>query len=193
MKRKSPDDYQNKVLTIPNILSFFRLCLIPVIIWLYCVKQNYMWTGYILLLSGATDIVDGFIARRFHMISDLGKVLDPIADKLTQGAMLFCLLTRFPLMIAPIVLMLAKELYMSISGILVVKKTGTVPGANWHGKAATVLLYAMMLLHVLWHDIPETVSNGSIAVCLIMMVVSLFLYGRRNTNALKAARQNESD
>ena len=85
---------QSRILTIPNLLSFFRLCLIPVFMWLYCVEKNYLWTGIILILSGLTDTVDGIIARKFNMISDLGKVLDPIADKLTQAAMLFCLLTR---------------------------------------------------------------------------------------------------
>lgn len=125
-----------KILTIPNILSFSRLCLIPLIAWLYCAKQDYIGAGYVLVLSGATDIADGFIARKFNMISDLGKILDPIADKLTQAAMLFCLSTRFPLMLVPIALMLVKELYMGVAGILVIKKTGKVYGANWHGKAA---------------------------------------------------------
>ena len=97
---------QKKIVTIPNILSFFRLCLIPVIIWLYIGEKNYLWAGIVLILSGATDLADGFIARHFHMISDLGKVLDPVADKLTQAAMLFCLCTRFPLMILPLVLMI---------------------------------------------------------------------------------------
>lgn len=194
MKHKTHSDnaMKNKIVTIPNALSLFRLCLIPVIIWLYCVKQDYLWTAYILLLSGATDVVDGFIARHFHMISDLGKVLDPVADKLTQGAMLFCLLTRFPLMLAPIVLMLVKEVYMAISGILFVRKTGVVPGANWHGKAATVLLYAMMLLHVFWHDIPPIASNLSIAVCLAMMLLSLILYGRRNAKAFKGGTAEQA-
>lgn len=181
---------QNKIFTIPNVLSFFRLCLIPLLIWLYCVEHNFMWTAYILLLSGATDIVDGFIARRFHMISDLGKVLDPIADKLTQASMLFCLLTRFPLMIAPIALMLFKEMCMGISGFLVIKKAGTVLGANWHGKVATCLLYGMMLLHVVWYDIPSIVSNICVASCMVMMIISLILYGRRNWNTLKHKSKN---
>ena len=88
---------QKKIITIPNILSFFRLCLIPVIIWLYTVEKNDAAAGAVLILSGATDVADGFIARHFHMISDLGKVLDPIADKLTQAAMLFSLCTRLSL------------------------------------------------------------------------------------------------
>ena len=91
--QKKPSE--KRILTIPNILSFFRLCLIPLFVWLYCVKKDYMWTAIVLLLSGATDMADGYIARRFQMVSALGKVLDPIADKLTQGAMLLCLFTRF--------------------------------------------------------------------------------------------------
>ena len=115
---------RNKILTVPNILSFFRLCLIPVIMWLYCVEENYLWAGITLILSGITDTVDGFVARHFHMTSDLGKMLDPVADKLTQAAMLFCLLTRFPLMILPLALMVVKETFMGITGLLVIHKTG---------------------------------------------------------------------
>ena len=81
----------NRIITVPNLLSFFRLCLIPVIIWSYCVKKNPLLAGEILLLSGLTDLADGYIARRFHRISNLGKILDPVADKLTQAAMLICL------------------------------------------------------------------------------------------------------
>lgn len=111
-KLSQTNNYKNKILTIPNVLSFFRLCLIPLFVWLYYSQQKYLETAYILMLSGATDIIDGFIARKYHMISDVGKVLDPIADKLTQAAMLFCLFTRFPLMIVPLALLLVKELYM---------------------------------------------------------------------------------
>ena len=90
LKPANADSTKNKILTIPNLLSLFRLCLIPVFMWLYCVEKNYLWTGIILIISGLTDTVDGFVARHFNMISDLGKILDPVADKLTQAAMLFC-------------------------------------------------------------------------------------------------------
>lgn len=176
---------QNKILTIPNLLSFFRFCLIPVFVWLYCVRQEYWWTGVVLIVSGATDMVDGYVARHFNMISDLGKVLDPVADKLTQAAMLFCLLTRFPFMIVPLVLLIVKELFMGATGFLVIRKTGEVFGANWHGKVATCLLDAMMIIHVFWYDIPVSVSNFFIAACIVMMLVSVILYGIRNIKALK--------
>ncbi len=188
MKTRSGErsnDIQSKILTIPNILSFFRLCLIPVIMWLYCVEENYFWAGGILILSGITDTVDGFVARRFHMASDLGKMLDPVADKMTQAAMLFCLLTRFPLMILPLALMVVKETFMGVTGLLIIRRTGSVFGADWHGKVTTWLLYAMMILHVFWFNIPVTVSRALTGACVIMMVISLILYGRHNLKALK--------
>lgn len=193
MKSTSNDTYntQNKILTIPNMLSFFRLCLIPVIMWLYCVEENYLWAGIILIVSGITDTVDGFVARHFHMTSDLGKVLDPVADKLTQAAMLFCLLTRFPLMILPLGIMVLKEFFMGVTGLMVIQKTGKVFGADWHGKVTTWLLYAMMILHVFWYNIPAALSRILIAACVIMMLISLVLYGRHNLKALREDRKPE--
>ena len=77
---------KKEIYTIPNAMSLFRLCLIPFIVYLYWRQKEYAAVGLI-VLSGATDIADGIVARRFHMVSDFGKILDPIADKLTQGAM----------------------------------------------------------------------------------------------------------
>lgn len=181
--------YEKKIITIPNVLSFFRICLIPVIVWLYAVKYDYVRAGYVLILSGITDIVDGFIARHFHMVSDLGKILDPIADKLTQGVMLLCLVLQFPLMIAPFILLIAKEIYMSISGILIIQRTGIVCSADWHGKAATCSLYGMMILHVFWHKITPEVSMVSIIACTAMIGFSFALYGIRNMKLLRKDNQ----
>ncbi len=109
-------EVSNKIITIPNILSFFRLCLIPLLAWRYCVKKDYTGAAIILLVSGFTDILDGFIARRFHMVSNIGKALDPVADKMTQIAMLICLLTNFPLMWIPLILLVAKEIFAAVTG-----------------------------------------------------------------------------
>lgn len=174
----------NKIFTIPNVLSFFRLVLIPVLIWSYVIKKNYTATGWILLLSGLTDIADGFIARTFHMISNLGKILDPVADKLTQATMLFCLFTRFPHMVWPLGLMAFKELYMAISGCMVIRKTGKVSGADWHGKIVTVLLYGMVIVHIVWSDITVRASDLMIAICMAMMLLSLTLYFIEHRKAL---------
>ena len=165
----------NRIITVPNLLSFFRLCLIPVIIWSYCVKKNPLLAGEILLLSGLTDLADGYIARRFH----------PVADKLTQAAMLICLFTRFPHMLLLIVIMAGKELYMVVSGCLVIRKTGKVHGADWHGKIVTFLLYGTAAVHIIWFHITPMVSDLLIGLCAIMMVISVALYIIQNTRTLK--------
>lgn len=173
-------DYKNKIITIPNILTLVRLLLIPVIVLLYCVRKEHMWTAVVLILSGVTDLVDGFVARRFNMISDLGKIIDPIADKLTQFVVLICLVTRFSGMLVPCLFLLAKEVISGIVAMCAIRKSGKVEGADWHGKVSTTMLYAMMIIHVLWVNIPVVVSNLLIALCTGMMVLSFILYNIRN-------------
>ena len=190
-KQKQPNIQENRIVTIPNILSLFRICLIPFIVCLYFVDQSYFAAGCVLLLSGLTDIVDGFIARKFNMISNLGKVLDPIADKLTQAVMLVCLTVRFPQMLLPLAMMICKELSMMITGAWVKRRTGFVPGAVWHGKIATVLLYAMMFLHIFWPEIPTSLSTALIVVSTMMIGLSFVLYLIRNTRLLRRSRDKQ--
>lgn len=190
-KQKQPNIQENRIVTIPNILSLFRICLIPFIVCLYFVEQSYFAAGCVLLLSGLTDIVDGFIARKFNMISNLGKVLDPIADKLTQAVMLVCLTVRFPWMLLPLAMMICKELSMMITGAWVIRRTGFVPGAVWHGKIATVLLYAMMFLHIFWSEIPTSLSTILIVVSTMMIGLSFVLYLIRNTRILRRSRDKQ--
>ena len=174
-----------QIATIPNLLSLGRIILIPLFMWLYCVKNEPMWTAAILLLSGLTDAADGFIARRFHMVSDFGKALDPIADKITQAAMLLCLISHFPRMMIPFVLLLIKEVVLGVTSLLAIRKTGRVESADWHGKITTVLLYGTMTVHLLWTNIPMAVSDALIAACVLMMLISFVLYGIRNYAALR--------
>lgn len=176
---------QNKILTIPNLLSLFRLLLIPLIIWMYTFKKEYFAAGTLLILSGLTDLADGFIARHFNAVSNVGKILDPIADKLTQAAMLFCLVTRFPLMAAPLGVLVLKEIFIGTTGLLMIRKTGEVIGADFHGKVATTLLYIMMILHIFWIGIPAGISAATIGICLVSMIFTLFIYGKRNVKVLR--------
>ena len=169
---------KNQILTIPNLLSLLRLTLIPFIVWLYVIKGSPEWTIILLVASGATDIIDGFIARRFNMTSDVGKAIDPLADKLTQITMLFCLVTRFPLLLLPIVIMIVKEVGSFALRLTIYKKTERVESADWHGKATTVMIYLVMLLHILWPliGLPDEISTLSILATAFMMILSCFLY-----------------
>lgn len=177
---------KDNIFTIPNLLSFLRLCMIPVMVWLYIGREYYGWTALVLLLSGLTDVADGYIARHYHMVSDFGKAFDPVADKLTQIAMMLCLVHRFPLMLLPWIILVVKEVFTGITSLLAIHKTGTVEGAVWHGKVTTALLYGTMALHLLWYNIHPTVSLVLICLCTGMMLISAVGYGIRNFKMLTA-------
>lgn len=136
---------------IPNALSVVRMALIPVFMTLYLLHVD-TWAFAVLFVSGLTDFVDGFVARRFDMITDCGKLLDPLSDKLTQVAVVVCLTTRYSELLPLTVLCFAKELSQAIGGILLLKKNVQAQGARWFGKASTVLFYVTMLVIVLWYD-----------------------------------------
>ena len=139
----------------------------------------------ILTLSGVTDIVDGIIARKFNMVSNFGKAFDPVADKLTQMAMLFCLVSRFKYMMVPFVLLVVKEVFTGITALVSIKKTNTVKGAVWHGKLTTVSLYAMMAIHVVWFNIPRTLSLILVGICIGIMLMSFIMYAIQNFTAIR--------
>lgn len=169
---------KENILTIPNLLSLIRILLIPVIIWLYCVEEAYLPTILVIALSGFTDIIDGKIARKFNMVSDVGKVLDPIADKLTQAVLVICLIARYPRMRALLSLFAVKECLMLLWGYWTLKRTDTINSAKWYGKLSTVVLYAVMMILILFVDIPEESANALMLLCGGMMLLSLVLYGR---------------
>jgi cardiolipin synthase len=182
------DGTNRQIFTIPNLLSVFRILLIPLIVWLYCGRRDYPLAAWALVLSGVTDVADGFIARRFHMVSDLGKILDPVADKLTQAAALGCLLTRFPAVGLPLGVMVVKEAVMAVMGLLVIRRTGAVYSAAWHGKLATCVLYAVIFLHVIWYDIPQMMSLLLALAGAGCIVLSLTLYSVQNLRRLRETR-----
>ena len=166
------------IFTIPNMLSFFRILLIPVIAVLYCYYHAYEAAVVVIILSGLTDIVDGKIARKFNMVSDFGKFLDPLADKLTQAAMALCLAIRYRGMGVLFLLMLVKESVLGTCALGALKVTNTVNSAKWYGKVTTATLYIVMSLLFLFPDIPMQWAQAGIFVCGAMMVMSMILYVR---------------
>ncbi len=162
--------------TIPNVISMFRIALIPFIIWIYCGLQNYTVAMILIIISGLSDIVDGKIARKFNMVSNFGKFLDPVADKMTQGTLIICLISRYKWMIALIIFFVLKEAVMFLAGYIVFKNTDSVNSAKWHGKLSTVILYAVMFVLLLFTGIPEVYANILILICAGVMAMSLWLY-----------------
>ena len=176
---------RNEIFTVPNILSFCRLAMIPLIVYCYIWLENSLLTAGLLLLSGITDVADGIIARTFNMVSELGKALDPIADKLTQAVVLVCLISKFPYVLAAVVVFAVKEILNGLGNLRLMRSTGKVHGALWHGKISTALLYIVMFIHLVWYTIPPTLSYILISLCIAVMLLSSVLYTIRNIKSRK--------
>lgn len=167
---------KDEILTIPNLLSVVRLLLIPLIVWLYVAKEQPFAAVAVIVLSGLTDILDGYIARHWDMVSDFGKILDPIADKLTQFALILCLTERYPTIGYLLALFVLKEIVMAVSGFLVIRKKDSVNSSQWFGKITTALLYATAVLLFLFPGIPQTWANGLFVLCGGMILLSMVKY-----------------
>lgn len=169
-------DYQHKIITIPNIISMFRVVLIPFIIYSFVKLNNIPLTVVLIAVSALSDILDGKIARRFNMVSDFGKFFDPVADKATQIALAICLAFKIKMMIPLLIFLLIKEIFMGVSGYIVIKRTGAPDQAKWYGKACTVVLYGSMMAMILFPGMPEWLSYALICLCAVFMLISIIGY-----------------
>lgn len=177
------------ILTIPNFLSLFRILLIPLIVVLYCHYELHLAAVGVIALSALTDIVDGKIARHFNMVSDFGKFLDPVADKLTQAALMLCLVSRYPAMLALFLLMAVREAVQFFLGLAALKATDNLNSAQWYGKVSTVVIYAVMIVLFLFPAIPNAVAYVLMILCAVVLVSSMILYARFFRKDAKGQRE----
>ena len=168
------------IFSIPNILSFVRILLIPIFVWLYVTagtSGEYYLAAAVVVASGITDFLDGQIARRCNMITEFGKFLDPLADKLTQGTLFLCIAINYPLMWILLAIWLLKEGFMAIMGLVLLKTKQTkLDGARWYGKVCTALIYAVMIALLLFPDMPEPLAAGGVFTCVFMVLMCLVMY-----------------
>ena len=172
-------DWKKEVFTIPNLLSLFRLALIPVYIAVYLNAEEdwqYYVAGAILAVSCVTDLIDGKIARRFHMISTVGKVLDPLADKATQFTLTLCLSVHYPVLRPVLVLFVIKEGFQLIVGIIHFRKGKMLPGALMAGKICTTILFVSLIALVLFPGIPLSAVNAIALVDTGFLIFSFVSY-----------------
>lgn len=168
---------RNGAFSPPNILSYIRIILIPAFVYLYF-HESYIAAASLVVLSGLTDTADGYIARKYSMITEWGKILDPIADKLTQCALILCLLSRYKSMWILVVLFAVKELTMAMAGLLALLiKKKKLSGAKWFGKASTVVQFIAMTV-LFAFSLPEKAVNIIILVCSCFMLLAFFMYIR---------------
>ena len=170
---------KKEVLSIPNIMGYFRIILIPIFLYTYynatSAKDYYIVAG-IVCISGITDFLDGYVARNFNMITELGKFIDPFADKLTQADLVFCLASRHKLMWYLVGLFILKEGFMAVMGIIMLRRGKKLDGAKWFGKVCTAVLYVVMFILILLPSINDFIANNLIIICGIFMLMSFILY-----------------
>lgn len=132
---------------VPNILTIIRFCLIPIIVILL-LNGSYIGAIIVFSISGITDILDGTIARKFNFISDFGKLMDPLADKLTQLSMLFVLTTKHIIPLWIIIVVAVKE-FLMVCGASFLYGRELVVSSKWYGKVATVLFYVAIVVSLI--------------------------------------------
>lgn len=165
-------NWKKETLTIPNLLSLFRLLLIPVYVVIYLNATqpvHYYIAGAILAVSSLTDMIDGKIARHYNMISTVGKVLDPLADKVTQFTLTVCLAIKYPQLWIIAGLIFVKEIFQLVAMCVFLRKGKMLSGALMSGKVCTTVLFVSLILLVLIPNI------GNIAVTIIAILDGIVL------------------
>ena len=174
-------DWKKDILTIPNLLSLFRLVLIPIYIVIYLNAQDatdYYIAGGILAVSCLTDAIDGKIARHFNMISTLGKILDPLADKITQLTLVLCLAIRYPVLWILVSLFVVKESFQLVAGFMTLRRGKMLTGALLAGKISTTVLFVSLILLVLMPNLSPVGVNIITAVDCVVLVVAFIGYAK---------------
>lgn len=173
------NDRTKNILTIPNFLSLLRLLMIPIYAILYMRAQEmreYIAAAAVFAVSALTDMVDGIIARKCHMVSRLGIMLDPFADKMTQGVIIICLTIKNIAILPLLLLFIVKEAFMLIMACLHLKKRKMLDGALIPGKICTTVLFLSMIVLVIFRDLPNPWVYAIVALCSVFMIISLVAY-----------------
>lgn len=172
-------DWKKEIFTIPNLLSLFRLILIPVYVAIYLNAKDtidYYLAAGILAVSCLTDLIDGKIARHFNMISSLGKVLDPIADKATQFTLIICLTMKYSVLWYLVGLFVIKESFQLIAGGIRLRKRKMLKGALISGKICTTILFLSLIVMVMLPNLSERIVSIICAVDVVFMMIAFIEY-----------------
>lgn len=174
-------------MNIPNILTIFRIILIPVFVMLFFseMPNNLNYALLVFFIAGVTDVLDGFIARRFNMVTDVGKVLDPLADKIMLLSVLICLASTDLVPIWILFIIMLKELFMIYGGIqLYFSKSKIIIPSNKYGKIGTVSFYLAICLVLL--ELDSLLTRSILYLAVIIAMVAFFNYVRIAVGAKKS-------
>ena len=158
-------------MNIPNILTAMRFVIIPIFGY-YLYKEQYGLAVSLFLLGGLTDILDGYIARKFNLITSFGKLADPLADKLMLITALVLLAGQGKIPAVILIIVVAKEIFMCVGTVLLYKQENLVVSANWYGKMATVVFYFAIIMIIF----NVRYANVFIGIAVISTLFAFFMY-----------------
>jgi len=174
------------MLNVPNTLSFIRLLLVPVFCYVFFsdIPNALYWAGLIYFVAGITDIIDGYIARKYNQITKLGRIIDPLADKMMQIAAFVCLTIAEIIPVWVILILVAKEAILVGGGALVLKKVKDVPPSNKYGKLASLLFY-FITIAVIAFPMSNALKIILLSGGLAMSILALIIYSLQGRSILK--------
>ncbi len=178
IKQSGASSLSNRALTIPNFICLVRILLITPFV-VFFLDGEYVSAAVVIIISGLSDCFDGFIARKFNQESELGKILDPLADKLTLLAVGVCLVVIEPYFLPIVLILVSKDILMLIGSTKVVKKGILVPKSKWYGKLGTVMFYVTVTF-IVFMEMLESAENPIInmskqtgmIISMIMLVLT---------------------
>lgn len=188
-------DIIREYFSIPNLLSYFRLILIPVYLLVYFNAEepkDLVWAALVIAVSGLTDMFDGKIARHFNMITEWGKLIDPVADKLTLAAVALSLAFRFPLMRLVFALYVIKETFMGVMGLIMLRRGSKLNGAMWYGKVCTAVTYLVIFVLLLFPELPPWAQTLLISLQIAVTLMAFALYAAYYRRAWKDAKRKKA-
>ncbi len=169
----------NKVMTIPNIMSMCRIVLIVPFIICF-LNEKYIEAAVLIITSGLTDCFDGLIARKLNQVTALGKILDPIADKLTLISVGICLCIYMPIVTPVMVILMAKDFLMLLGGMALIKCNVTPSPAKWYGKVGTIMFYfsvcLIVFLKAFFQYENDVLSFVLLSITAALMIFALVMY-----------------
>lgn len=166
---------------VPNILSTIRICLVPVFVMTYFYESGSIkiYAAAVYALASFTDFLDGYIARKYNLISNLGKILDPVGDKLMTLAVLACITIDHVIPFWALLVALIKEMLMLFGGAIIRKREGgEIPSSNIIGKTSTVVFFVVCVTLMLFRRIPDNVAAMMISGAILLMLMALISYIR---------------
>jgi CDP-diacylglycerol--glycerol-3-phosphate 3-phosphatidyltransferase len=170
-----------RIWTISTVLSFSRIFLLaPLAYFLFsAVPHNREWAAGVLVLAGITDFLDGYLARLLHQVTDFGKIIDPIADKIAAGGGSIMLVWVGAMPLWFVVVIVVRDLLILFGGIYIKSKKNIITQSNWPGKFAVTSVALVMLLSALAVPSLEEFRQVAIWVSVGLMAFSFFLYVQR--------------